>query len=95
MLDQFSITQRHYNIIIEQVQKNYPYESGGFIGGKDGVITAIFPVLNQDISNKTDVFAIYPQDIERAHLFLKNMVLNIMERIIRTQKAKLFLPSRI
>ena len=71
MLEQFSITQRHYNIIIEQVQKNYPYESGGFVGGKEGTITAIFPVLNQDISNKTDVFAIYPQDIERAHLFFE------------------------
>ncbi|MGC6367253.1 MAG: Mov34/MPN/PAD-1 family protein [Candidatus Marinamargulisbacteria bacterium] len=68
-MDNFSITERHYNIIIDQVKKNYPYESGGFVGGKDGLITAIFPVLNQDISNKTDVFAIYPQDIERAHLF--------------------------
>jgi len=67
----FSITKRHYDIIIEQVQKNYPYESGGFIGGKDLQVTAIFPVLNQDISNKTDVFAIYPQDIERAHLFFE------------------------
>ena len=65
----FSITERHYKIIIDQVQKNYPYESGGFIGGKDNVISAIYPVMNQDISNKTDVFAIFPQDIERAHLF--------------------------
>ena len=65
----FSITERHYNIILDQVKKNFPYESGGFIGGKDGLISAIFPVLNQDISNKTNVFAIYPQDIERAHLF--------------------------
>ena len=65
----FSITQRHYKIIIDQVQKNYPYESGGFIGGKDNIISAIYPVLNQDISNKTDVFAIFPEDIERAHLF--------------------------
>lgn len=66
---EFSITERHYNIILEQVKKSYPYESGGFIGGKDNLISAIFPVLNQDISNKTDVFAIYPDDIERAHLF--------------------------
>ncbi|MEK9726572.1 MAG: M67 family metallopeptidase [Candidatus Margulisiibacteriota bacterium] len=70
-LASFSITKRHYDIIIEQVQKNYPYESGGFIGGKDHQVTAIYPVLNQDISNKTDVFAIYPQDIERAHLFFE------------------------
>lgn len=66
---EFSITERHYNIIIDQVQKNYPYESGGFIGGKDNIISAIYPVMNQDISNKTDVFAIFSQDIERAHLF--------------------------
>jgi proteasome lid subunit RPN8/RPN11 len=66
---EFSITERQYKIIIDQVQKSYPYESGGFIGGKDNVISAIYPVMNQDISNKTDVFAIFPQDIERAHLF--------------------------
>ena len=70
-MSSFSITQRHYDIIIDQVKKNYPYESGGFIGGKDFQVTAIYPVLNQDISNKTDVFAIYPQDIERAHLFFE------------------------
>ena len=67
----FSITKRHYDIIIDQVKKNFPYESGGFIGGKDFQVKAIFPVFNQDISNKTDVFAIYPQDIERAHLFFE------------------------
>jgi len=66
---EFSITERHYSIIIDQVKKNYPYESGGFIGGKDHLISAIYPVFNQDISNKTDVFAVYKEDIERAHLF--------------------------
>ena len=68
-MEMFLITQRHYKIIIDQVLKNYPYESGGFLGGKDHLISAIFPVMNQDISNKTDVFAIFPDDIERAHLF--------------------------
>ena len=68
---EFSITQRHYDIIIKQVQQNYPYESGGFIGGKDGLISAIFPVFNQDYSGKTDVFAIFPEDIQRAHLFFE------------------------
>jgi proteasome lid subunit RPN8/RPN11 len=66
---EFSITQRHYDIILEQVKTNFPYESGGFIGGKDHIITAIFPVLNQDNTNQTNVFSIFPQDIERAHLF--------------------------
>ncbi len=66
---EFSITQRHYNLIINQVQKNYPYESGGFVGGKDYTITAVHPVFNQDYSNKTDIFAMSSVDIERAHLF--------------------------
>ena len=69
---EFSITQRHYDIIIKQVQQNYPYESGGFIGGKDGLISAIFPVFNQDYSGKTRLQ--FPEDIQRAHCFWKNMV---------------------
>ena len=68
-MDAFKITQRHYDIIIKQVKDNFPYESGGFIGGKGGLISAIYPVFNQDISNKKDVFAVYNEDIERAHLF--------------------------
>ena len=68
-MTEFSISQRHYDIIIDQVKKNYPYESGGFIGGKDLLITAIYPVFNQDISNKTDIFSVNTEDIERAHLF--------------------------
>ena len=75
---EFSITQRHYNIIIDQVKKNYPYEAGGFIGGKDFLISAIYPVFNQDISNKTDVFAVYNEDIERAHLFFNKHGLIIL-----------------
>ena len=89
----FSITQRHYDIIIEQVGKNYPYESGGFIGGKDNLISAIYPVMNQDTSNKTDVFAIYPQDIER-FIFLINMALIIMDASF-TPQGRLFRPSKI
>ena len=67
----FEITKRHYDIIIKQVQQNFPYESGGFVGGKDNVITAILPSFNQDISNKTNVFAITREDIDRAHLFFE------------------------
>ena len=67
----FTITQRQYDIIIDHVKKNYPYEAGGFVGGLNGQIRAVLPVLNQDISNKQDVFAVFPQDIERAHLFFQ------------------------
>ena len=92
---EFSITQRHYNIIIDQVKKNYPYEAGGFIGGKDFLISAIYPVFNQDISNKTDVFAVYNEDIERAHLFLISMGWIILGPIIHIPKERLFLQSKI
>ena len=67
----FTITQRQYDIIIDHVKKNYPYEAGGFVGGLNNQIRAVLPVLNQDISNKQDVFAVFPQDIERAHLFFQ------------------------
>ena len=67
----FNITQRHYDIIINQVIQNLPYESGGFVGGKDHTITAILPVFNQDISNKTNIFSISRDDLERAHLFFQ------------------------
>ncbi|MBL6722523.1 MAG: Mov34/MPN/PAD-1 family protein [Candidatus Margulisbacteria bacterium] len=75
-MDEFSITQRHYEIIIDQVKKNFPYESGGFVGGKNGLISAIYPVYNQDISNKTDIFAVSRDDIERAHLFFNKHALD-------------------
>ena len=39
----FQITQRHYDIIIEQGYKNLPKECGGFLGGKDMTISAISP----------------------------------------------------
>jgi len=65
----FTITQRHYDIIIKQAQDNYPQECGGFIGGKDLEIKAIFPIFNQHLYNKTDTFALSSEDIARAHQF--------------------------
>lgn len=65
----FKITQRQYNIIIKQVQKNYPFESGGFIGGKDFIIKAVLPVFNKDGTNKQDVFGLNQDDMNRAHQF--------------------------
>ncbi len=67
----FSITQRHYDILIKQVRVNLPQESGGFLGGKDDVIMAILPVFNQHLFDKTDTFGITSDDFERAHLFFK------------------------
>jgi proteasome lid subunit RPN8/RPN11 len=67
----FSITQRHYDILLKQVRVNLPQESGGFLGGKDDVIMAILPVFNQHLFNKTDTYGITSEDFERAHLFFK------------------------
>lgn len=65
----FKITQRQYDIIIKQVQTNYPFESGGFIGGTDFIIKAILPIFNKDESNKQDVFGLNHDDLNRAYQF--------------------------
>ena len=47
-MNEFAITKKHYNTIIKQGYDNLPYETGGFLGGKeDGTITAILPAFNQ------------------------------------------------
>jgi len=69
MSDGFSITQRHYDIIIEQAQVNYPQECGGFLGGTDRDIKAILPVFNQHLFVKTDTYAVTQDDVMRAHEF--------------------------
>ena len=65
----FTITQRHYEMIIRQTLENQPQESGGFLGGKDFTIKAVMPVYNQHLYNKTDTFAITQDDVLRAHDF--------------------------
>lgn len=67
----FKITQRHYDIILKQAFANYPEECGGFVGGKDFLISAIFPVFNQHLYNKTDTFSLTTDDIIRAHQFFE------------------------
>jgi proteasome lid subunit RPN8/RPN11 len=70
MIDSFSVTQRHYDIIIGQAAQNYPEEVGGFLGGdKEGLIQAIFPMFNKHLFNKTDTFAIVGEDLDRAYRF--------------------------
>lgn len=41
-----TIIQRHYDLIVKHALESYPYEGGGFIGGRDDVILGIFPVPN-------------------------------------------------
>ena len=48
-----------------------PYETGGFLGGKDGVICGLLPTFNKDWDENTDVFAITDDDLVRAHAFFK------------------------
>ena len=69
----FRITQKHYDTIIKQGYKNLPYESGGFLGGKDGLITAIMPIYNKHWVDeiKTDNFVFFDDDILRAKLFFQ------------------------
>ena len=69
--DPFVISQRHYNLIIEQAKKNLPQESGGFLGGTGRTVKAVLPAFNKHLGNRTDTFAITSEDIHRAHAFFE------------------------
>ena len=72
----FSLTRRHYDIILKQGLDNYPEEVGGFLGGVDDQIKAIQPLFNQHLFNKTDTFSFTQEDVLRAHEFFKKHKLN-------------------
>ena len=67
----FKITQRHYDLILKQGMETLPQECGGFFGGKEGMITAVFPIFNQHLYDRTGTFACTSDDINRAHRFFK------------------------
>ncbi|MFC1771239.1 Mov34/MPN/PAD-1 family protein, partial [Candidatus Margulisiibacteriota bacterium] len=70
MIESFAITQRHYDLIVEQAQKNFPQEVGGFLGGnEEGQIQGILPLFNMFLFDKTGTFVITGDDLERAHGF--------------------------
>jgi len=71
MIEKFRITLKHYRTIVQQGIVNLPQESGGFLGGKDGLITAIQPIFNQHLYSKVATFAFTSDDIIRAHDFFK------------------------
>jgi proteasome lid subunit RPN8/RPN11 len=71
MSNDFKITQKHYNTIVDQGIKNLPEESGGFLGGSNHVITAILPIFNQHLYNRTDTFAFTPEDVIVAYRFFE------------------------
>ena len=70
-IDSFKITEKHYAKIIKQGKDNLPYETGGFLGGKDGVICGLLPTFNKDWDQNKDVYALHDEDLLRAHTFFK------------------------
>lgn len=67
----FKITERQYNIIMQQAQACYPQETGGILGGKGNTITGVLPIPNQYLYDRTENFAITSDDLDRAFAFLR------------------------
>jgi proteasome lid subunit RPN8/RPN11 len=67
----FSITQRHYDLLIQQSQKCYPEETGGILGGRGTQILSIFPIINKQVESRNSQFGLNGEDLERGHIFLK------------------------
>ncbi|MGB9613577.1 MAG: Mov34/MPN/PAD-1 family protein [Candidatus Margulisiibacteriota bacterium] len=66
----FKITERQYNIIMQQAQACYPQETGGILGGREDTILGVLPIPNKVLQNRTEAFGITAEDIERAYQFL-------------------------
>jgi proteasome lid subunit RPN8/RPN11 len=68
----FIITERQYNIIMEQSQTAYPEETGGFLGGKNNEILGVLPVFNKNFEgDRKKEYGLTTEDIYRAHDFFK------------------------
>jgi proteasome lid subunit RPN8/RPN11 len=66
----FQITERQYKLIMKQAQAAYPQETGGILGGRDSTILGVLPIANKVTQDRTEVFGITAEDIERAFHFL-------------------------
>jgi proteasome lid subunit RPN8/RPN11 len=66
----FVITERQYSIIMKQAQACYPQETGGILGGRENTILGVLPIANKVAQDRTEVFGINAEDIERAYHFL-------------------------
>jgi proteasome lid subunit RPN8/RPN11 len=66
----FTITKRQYDLIMHQAQACYPQESGGILGGREGIILGILPVHNKFLYDRTGTFGMDAGDLERGHEFL-------------------------
>lgn len=66
----FIVTERQYNIIMQQCQSCYPQETGGILGGRDNTILGVLPIANKFSQNQSQAFALSSDDIETAYRFL-------------------------
>ena len=67
----FIISERQYNIIMQQAQACYPQETGGVLGGRQNTILGVLPIPNKHLYNRTDTFAITDEDISTGYKFLE------------------------
>lgn len=66
----FVITERQYNIIMQQAQACFPQETGGVLGGRENTILGVLPIPNKYLYDRTEVFAVSDKDIDTAYRFL-------------------------
>jgi proteasome lid subunit RPN8/RPN11 len=66
----FIITERQYNIIMQQAQACYPQETGGILGGRENTILGVLPIPNKHLYDRTEAFAISDDDVDLAYRFL-------------------------
>ena len=45
-MEQIEIAQRYYEAIIEHLMVEYPLEGCGLLAGREGVVTAVYPITN-------------------------------------------------
>lgn len=74
----FIITERQYNIIMQQAQACFPQETGGILGGRESTILGVLPIPNKHLYDRTETFAISDSDIDTAYRFLEKHNLEYM-----------------
>ncbi len=67
----FKITRHQYDLIMHHVQSCYPQEAGGILGGREDLILGVLPIPNQFLYDRTEVFALTRDDIDRGFAFLR------------------------
>lgn len=79
MTQELVIIKRQFKIINQQIVDNYPYETGGFFGGKGNMILGVYPIANMNYGSEAKkTFSISEDDIYYAQRFFKDNNLNII-----------------